>query len=153
MKVSKLVLQAVVALAALYSAVPAIAQVPSPAPSTRPVPVAPQANPPATLPTRTPGAPPAAGQVIATTFVCGSSSGNNPATLVQIGTRTLRSPLIVWRTEHFGPHHTPQQRCQAVSTRLTNAVAQNGGRLTSLRLATGPVNQETVICVVNGRSG
>jgi hypothetical protein len=56
----------------------------------------------------------------------------------------------VWTTNYFGANYTPQQRCQMVSARLTSAVAQNGGRLSNLRLSSGSVNNETVVCVTNG---
>jgi hypothetical protein len=100
---------------------------------------------PGAMPGAMPGNPTVANS---TTFLCGQS-GSNPATLVQVGSRTLQSPLIVWTTNYFGANYTPQERCQIVSVRLSNAVAQNGGRLSNLRLATGPVNNETVVCVTN----
>lgn len=98
-------------------------------------------------PTVPAGRPP----VSSTTFLCGQS-GNRPATLVQVSGRTLQSPLIVWQTNYFGSEYTPEQRCQIVSSRLSQAVAQNGGRLSNLRLAHGTVNSQTVICYTNGRS-
>ncbi len=50
----------------------------------------------------------------------------------------------------FGPSYTPQQRCRLVSDRLTQAVAQNGGRLSNLYLSTGTVNRLPVVCYLKG---
>lgn len=83
-----------------------------------------------------------------TTFKC-ATQGRNFVTIAQRGNRTT-PPIIVWKTNEFGREFTPAQRCQAVSQRLTQAVAQNGGRLTNLMLTTGSVNRQPVVCYVNG---
>lgn len=82
----------------------------------------------------------------ATVFSC-VRSGKGYATIAQRG--NLRSaPMIAWQ-RYVSAEYTPEQRCRAVSQRLTKAVAQNGGRLSNLLLTTGTVNGETVICYVN----
>jgi hypothetical protein len=84
-----------------------------------------------------------------TTFICGES-GNQPATLVQVNGKTLVSPLITWSSTAFGDDFPPQRRCEIVSERLAKAVTENNGRLSNLRLASGIVNDQTVICYTNG---
>jgi hypothetical protein len=59
--------------------------------------------------------------------------------------------MIIWKSTEFGSEYTPWQRCQIVSNRLTQAVAQNGGRLSNLQLTTGIINNLPVVCYVNGR--
>jgi hypothetical protein len=59
--------------------------------------------------------------------------------------------MILWKSTEFGREYTPWQRCQIVSNRLTQAVAQNGGRLSNLQLTTGIINNLPVVCYVNGR--
>ncbi|MBD2413749.1 hypothetical protein FACHB389_30555 [Nostoc calcicola FACHB-389] len=81
-----------------------------------------------------------------TSFVCGQIGGS-PATLVQVNGQTLLLPLIIWETASYDM--SPEQRCQMVSWRMTTAVAQNGGKLNNLLLATGKVNGYNVICFVN----
>ena len=124
---------------------------PSVAPASRPPAVAPTGANPArpVTPTSTAPARPPTQATSTTAFLCGQS-GSNPATLVQVNGRTLQSPLIVWTTNYFGTDYTPQQRCQMVSVKLSSAIAQNGGRLSNLRLATGTVNNQTVVCYTNG---
>jgi hypothetical protein len=85
----------------------------------------------------------------ATTFFCGQSD-DHPATLVKVGDRTLQSPLIVWTSTAFGDDYTPQRRCEIVSARMANAVAENNGRLQNLRLAIGELNSQTILCYTNG---
>ena len=81
-----------------------------------------------------------------TAFICGSV-GKYPATLVQVNGRTLQSPLIIFQTA--SENLTPQERCNDVSQRMNRAVAQNGGKLSTLLLTTGKVNSQAVICFVN----
>lgn len=88
-------------------------------------------------------------QSSSTTFRC-VRSGNAYATVAQRGGKTS-APMIIWE-RYVSAEFTPQQRCQTVSQRLTNAVAQNGGSLRNLLLTTGKVNGQTVICYVNTRS-
>lgn len=126
-----------------YPAVPSAPVLPSP------YPVSPGTYPfPGSYPTNPNVYPSPVRTSSATTFICGRS-GNDPATLVQVNNRTLRSPLIVWKTHYFGDEYTPEQRCQSVSQRLTQVVAQNGGRLSNLRLSVGSVYGLTVVCYLN----
>ncbi|MFB2878400.1 COP23 domain-containing protein [Floridanema aerugineum] len=81
----------------------------------------------------------------ATVFRC-IRQGNEWVTIAQKGTRRT-GPMITWRTA-VG-EFSQQERCQQVSTRLTRAVAQNGGDLSRLLLTSGRVNGQTVICFVN----
>ena len=84
-----------------------------------------------------------------TTFQC-VTSGRNIVTIARRGNVTT-DPMIVWKSTEFGSEYTPWQRCQIVSNRLTQAVAQNGGRLSNLQLTTGIANNLPVVCYVNGR--
>jgi len=84
-----------------------------------------------------------------TTFQC-VEQGGGWATVAKRGKEVSPSPLIRWNTPEFGPEYTPEKRCQIVSTRLTNIVAKNGGRLGGLDLTAGKVeNGSTVVCLVN----
>lgn len=82
-----------------------------------------------------------------TVFRC-VSQGSGYATVAEKGTK--QATLIAWNTTYFGPDFTPEQRCQMVSSKLTQAVAANGGSLTNLMLTNGPVNSQMVICYLNG---
>jgi hypothetical protein len=84
-----------------------------------------------------------------TTFNCVAQGQNNFATIAQRGTRTT-PPIMLWKTTEFGPNYTPQERCRIVSDKLTQAVNQNGGRLSNLYLSTGTVNRLPVVCYLNG---
>jgi hypothetical protein len=84
-----------------------------------------------------------------TTFQC-VTSGRNIATIARRGNVTT-DPMIIWKSTEFGREYTPWQRCQIVSNRLTQAVAQNGGRLSNLQLTTGIINNLPVVCYVNGQ--
>ncbi|MCS6812716.1 MAG: COP23 domain-containing protein [Cyanobacteria bacterium] len=84
---------------------------------------------------------------LSTTFYCTKADGSF-ATVARRGDRTT-PPMITWRDTSFGPQFTPERRCQIVSERLTRAVAQNGGRLSNLRLTYGPLNGFPVICYVS----
>ena len=85
-----------------------------------------------------------------TTFQC-VTSGRNFVTIARRGNVTT-DPMILWKSTEFGREYTPWQRCQIVSNRLTQAVAQNGGRLSNLQLTTGIINNLPVVCYVNGRA-
>jgi hypothetical protein len=85
-----------------------------------------------------------------TTFQC-VTSGRNIVTIARRGNVTT-DPMIIWKSTEFGSEYTPWQRCQIVSNRLTQAVAQNGGRLSNLQLTTGIINNLPVVCYVNGRA-
>lgn len=82
-----------------------------------------------------------------TTFDC-VRQGKAFATIAQRGNRRS-GPMIIWESYVFGPEYTPQQRCEAISQKLTDVVAQNGGSLRNLLLTTGQVKDYTVICYVN----
>lgn len=84
-----------------------------------------------------------------TVFRC-VRSGSAYATVAQRGGKTS-APMMIWE-RYISAEFTPQQRCQTVSQRLTNAVAQNGGSLRNLLLTTGKVNSQTVICYINSGS-
>jgi len=81
-----------------------------------------------------------------TIFLC-VNSGGRWVTVAQRGTKPPSAPMITWKTA-VG-EYSQQDRCEAVSSRLTNAVAQNGGSLHGLLLTSGRVNGQTVICFVN----
>jgi hypothetical protein len=83
-----------------------------------------------------------------TTFECVEQSGTW-ATLAKRGNSVSISPLITWNTQEFGSDYTPEKRCEIVSGKLTQAVAQNGGTLGGLKLKHGKVDDgQTVVCVL-----
>jgi hypothetical protein len=82
-----------------------------------------------------------------TIFKC-VKQGNGWATIAKRGSMTI-SPLITWDTPEFGDNYTPEQRCQKVSDKLTQFVADNGGKLGYLKLIVGSLNNLKVVCVVN----
>lgn len=87
-----------------------------------------------------------------TTFRC-IPHGNGYATIAVASTGHESRPLITWNSQAFiAGGYTPQSRCQAVSQRLTSAVAQSGGLLSNLLLTTGSVNGLDVVCWVNNSS-
>ncbi len=85
----------------------------------------------------------------ATTFHC-VRVDNMFATIAKRADRST-PPMITWQDTSFGAQYTPERRCQIVSDRLTQAVVQNGGKLTNLRLTYGPVNGFPVICYVRSQ--
>jgi hypothetical protein len=106
-------------------------------------PAVPTSNNPATT-----SAPTISQSNIATTFNC-VQQAMGWATIAQRGNAISQSPLLTWNSTEFGTDWTPEQRCKTVSQRLTDAVAKNGGKLASLDLTTGKVdNGYTVVCVV-----
>jgi hypothetical protein len=84
-------------------------------------------------------------RLLSTIFRCVRYS-NGFATIAQRGDRTT-PPLITWN--YTLGQYTPQGRCNIVSQRLTQAVAENAGKLTNLQLLAGAVNHQAVICVVS----
>lgn len=61
-------------------------------------------------------------------------------------------PVIIWTpqaSKYFGEKFTPQQRCQIVTKKLGQAVADSGGSLKDVVLMTGRANKNTVICVIS----
>ncbi|XZN95659.1 MAG: COP23 domain-containing protein [Microcoleus sp.] len=82
-----------------------------------------------------------------TIFKC-VQQGNGWATIAKRGSVTV-SPLITWDTKEFGDNYTPEQRCKKVSPKLTQFVADNGGKLGYLKLIVGDLNNRKVVCVVN----
>ncbi|MDB9309400.1 COP23 domain-containing protein [Aphanizomenon sp. CS-733/32] len=86
-----------------------------------------------------------------TQFTCVSQDDNSVATVGQRpGGQPI--PVIIWTSEsskYFGEKFTPQARCQIVTPKLNQAVAESGGSLKDVVLMTGRVNKKTVICVVS----
>lgn len=71
------------------------------------------------------------------------------ATIAHRGNIVSKSPLLNWNSFEFGSDSTPEKRCEIVSGKLTQAVAQNGGTLTGLNLTTGNVDDgQTVVCLL-----
>ncbi|AKG24565.1 hypothetical protein IJ00_10625 [Calothrix sp. 336/3] len=87
---------------------------------------------------------------VMTKFVC-VPLGDGYATIAQRGTRKT-GPIITWSSQAFGPQYTPKVRCEAVSQRLTKAVAVSGGKLNSLRMTHGVVGASPVICYTRSQS-
>ena len=86
-----------------------------------------------------------------TKFSCVPQGKGNVATVGQRpGGQPI--PVIIWTSQtskYFGDKFTPQQRCQIVTKKLGQAVANSGGRLKDVVLMTGRVNKSSVICVIS----
>jgi hypothetical protein len=86
-----------------------------------------------------------------TQFTCVSQDDNSVATVGQRpGGQPI--PVIIWTSEsskYFGEKFTPQARCQIVTPKLNQAVAESGGSLKDVVLMNGQVGSKTVICVVS----
>jgi Circadian oscillating protein COP23 len=82
-----------------------------------------------------------------TTFAC-IPQGENFATVAKRA-NLVTPPIIIWKDKSFGDKYTPQKRCEIVSKRLSDAVAEQKGRLSTLRLTHGVVGGNAVICHVN----
>jgi Circadian oscillating protein COP23 len=73
-------------------------------------------------------------------------SCQNLKTVVQKGDR--EAVMVKWNYGGFGKEFTPVKRCQIVSERLQQAAITNGGTFKELQLASGTVNAQAVICVL-----
>lgn len=86
-----------------------------------------------------------------TKFSCLSQGNGSVATVGQRpGGQPI--PVIIWTAQaskYFGEKFTPQQRCQIVTKKLGQAVANSGGSLKDVVLMTGRANKNTVICVIS----
>ncbi|MEA5618594.1 COP23 domain-containing protein [Cronbergia sp. UHCC 0137] len=89
--------------------------------------------------------------IAGTKFSCVPEGNGNVATVGQRpGGQPI--PLIVWTkksSDYFGGAFTPQKRCNIVTPKLNQAVAESGGSLKDVVLMTGKVNGSTVICAVS----
>lgn len=83
----------------------------------------------------------------ATTFAC-IPQGENFATIAKRANR-VTPPIIIWKDKSFGDKYPPKTRCEIVSKRLSDAVAEQKGRLSTLRLTHGIVGANAVICYVS----
>ncbi|MDD1422183.1 COP23 domain-containing protein [Dolichospermum sp. ST_sed1] len=88
-----------------------------------------------------------------TQFTCVPQNDGSVATVGQRpGGQAI--PLIIWTaasSKYFGEKFTPQGRCQIVTPKLNQAVAESGGRLKDVVLMTGRFKKNTVICVVSAK--
>lgn len=85
-----------------------------------------------------------------TVFDCISTeTAGQYATIARRG-QLVTPPMIVWQQVQ---HYTPQERCQIVSNRLTEAVQASGGKFGNLLLTYGTVNGQSVICYVSSMDG
>ncbi len=82
-----------------------------------------------------------------TTFKC-MLYQNTWGTFAERGNAVSKDPMIVWNTIEFGDKYTPEERCDIVSKRFTDAVASNGGMLSNLDITTGTLKNYPVICFV-----
>jgi hypothetical protein len=73
----------------------------------------------------------------------------NLKTVVRKGDR--QAVMLSWSYGGFGKEYTPAKRCQIVSTRLQKAANSNGGTFKDMQLASGPLNNQTVICALRAR--
>ena len=83
----------------------------------------------------------------ATTFAC-VAQGEDFATIAKRANR-VTPPIIIWKDKSFGDKYPPKTRCEIVSKRLSDAVAEQKGRLSTLRLTHGIVGANAVICHVS----
>jgi parallel beta-helix repeat protein len=74
------------------------------------------------------------------------------ATVAQRGEQTIPQPMIIWNRVDLGPELTPERRCQNVTMKLNQLVANNGGTLDNLSFTIGRIKGLSVICLVNGES-
>jgi hypothetical protein len=81
-----------------------------------------------------------------TQFRCITTRDGDPATVAARGSKQS-PPLLVWRTDYFGPEYTPERRCSMVTQRFNDVVNFYGGSLQGLQLTHGTVNNSTVLCV------
>lgn len=72
---------------------------------------------------------------------------SNYATVAQRGSATMPQPMIMW-TRTVGSI-TPVQRCQTVTQRLNNIVADNGGSMNNLVFMVGNLNRQKVVCLTD----
>jgi hypothetical protein len=88
-----------------------------------------------------------------TQFTCVPQNDGSVATVGQRpGGQAI--PLIIWTatsSKYFGEKFNPQGRCQIVTPKLNQAVAESGGRLKDVVLMTGRIKKNTVICVVSAK--
>jgi hypothetical protein len=57
--------------------------------------------------------------------------------------------IFAWKTNEFADDgYTPERRCKYVSTKLSNVVKWNNNTFQGLRMTYGPVNGQSVICVL-----
>jgi len=86
-----------------------------------------------------------------TQFSCVSQGKGNVATVGQRpGGQPI--PVIIWTSQaskYFGDKYNPQERCQIVTKKLGQAVANSGGSLKDVVLMTGRSDKNTVICVIS----
>lgn len=83
-----------------------------------------------------------------TQFRCVRTDEGHPATVATRGSRQS-PPMIVWKTDSFGPQYTPERRCQIVTDRLNNVLQFYDGKLQGLQITHGMVDDgQTVLCVI-----
>ena len=92
------------------------------------------------------------GEEVSTKFSCVAKNDGSVAT---VGQRPDIDPipLIVWTqkgSKDFGGKYSPQARCNIVTLKLNQAVADSGGSLQNVVLMTGEVAKSSVICVISG---
>lgn len=86
-----------------------------------------------------------------TQFTCVPDENGNVATVGQRpGGQPI--PVIIWTSDsskYFGQKISPKSRCQIVTERFNQAVADSGGSLQDVLLTSGQVGSKTVICVLS----
>jgi Circadian oscillating protein COP23 len=82
-----------------------------------------------------------------TVFSC-IQQGENYATIAKRDKRAT-PPLIIWKDTSFGDNYPPKKRCEIVSSRLSKAVAEQGGRLSTLKLTHGKIGSNSVLCYIS----
>ncbi|HEY9706220.1 MAG TPA: COP23 domain-containing protein [Allocoleopsis sp.] len=70
------------------------------------------------------------------------------ATVAQRGSQTIPQPMITWNRTDLGPELTPERRCQNVTMRLNQLVADGGGSLDNMSFMIGESNNQSVVCLV-----
>ncbi len=82
-----------------------------------------------------------------TVFAC-IQQGENYATIAKRDKRAT-PPIIIWKDTSFGDNYPPKKRCEIVSSRLSKAVAEQGGRLRTLKLTHGKIGSNSIICYIS----
>ncbi len=78
-------------------------------------------------------------------FFCGTNQNGEPTTIAR--TPQADVPLIVWKTNQFGPEYSPQQRCQIVSAKFQDFYSRGILKY----LTTGRENRLNVICAAQSQ--
>jgi parallel beta-helix repeat protein len=80
-----------------------------------------------------------------TSFSC-QPYGDGFATIAQGSIASIPQPMIIWKSREF---NSPESRCMESTQRLNKLVVENGGQIEKMLFATGRVNNNKAVCLVN----